>query len=265
MPRLSYERYCDEVSAQTALLVEVLPGDDLSARVPTCPDWTLADLVRHIGGNVHTTDAVVRGDAGAAPAAPGDRRRVGVPETDDAAVLTAWMQDGADAYARTLRERDPAAQAVIFGMPESLTFWARRAACDILLHRADASLTTGAGYTVAPDLAADAIDEFLGIVTDRRVNEKVFGRLPELYGPARSIHLHATDTAEDVAAEWLIELGPDGVTWRPGHEKGTVAVQAPLTDLLLILYRRLPLDRDQVHVYGDRALLDAWLDRIYMG
>ncbi|MEV4410473.1 maleylpyruvate isomerase family mycothiol-dependent enzyme [Catellatospora sp. NPDC049609] len=264
MPRLSYDRYCDEVSAQTALLREVLPGDDLSAKVPTCPDWTLADLVRHVGGNVHMTDAAVRGEPGPRPAL-GDRTRAGVPDTDDPDTLTAWMQAGADAYAHTLRGRDPGAQVEIFGLPDSLTFWARRAACDILLHRADASLTTGAGYTVAPDLAADAVDEFLELATDVRANERVFPRLPELYGPPRSIHLHATDTTGDVEAEWLIELGADGVTWRPGHAKGTVAVQGPLTELLLILYRRLPLDRDQVHVHGDRDLIDGWLDRVFMG
>jgi uncharacterized protein (TIGR03083 family) len=265
MPRLSYARYCDEVAAQAALLREVLPVDDLGTRVPTCPDWTLADLVRHVGGNVHTTDAIVRGEPGPKPAALGDRTRVGAPDTDDPGTLAAWMQEGADAYARTLRGRDPAEQVEIFGLPDSLTFWARRAACDILVHRADAALTTGAGFTAAPDLAADAVDEFLGIVTDTRINERVFGRLPELYGPPRSIHLHATDTADGLDAEWLIELGPAGVTWRPGHAKGTVAVQGPLTELLLVLYRRLPVDRDQVHVHGDRELLDGWLERVYMG
>lgn len=263
MARLTYDRYCDQVSAQTALLREVLPGDDLSAKVPTCPQWTLADLVRHVGGNVHMTDAAVRGEPGPRPAI-GDPTRAGVPDTDDPDTLTTWMQDGADAYARTLRERDPQDLAEIFGIPQTLAFWARRAVCDILVHRADAALTTGAGYTVEPDLAADALDELLELATDPQLGTRVFAKLPELFGPGRSIHLHATDTVEGLDAEWLIELGPDGVTWRLGHEKADVALQAPLTELLLILHRRLPLDFAQVHVHGDRALLEAWLDRVSM-
>ncbi|MEV0459327.1 maleylpyruvate isomerase family mycothiol-dependent enzyme [Catellatospora methionotrophica] len=264
MARLTYDRYCDEVSAQTALLREVLPGDDLSAKVPTCPDWTLADLVRHVGGNVHMTDAAVRGEPGPRPAI-GDPTRAGVPDTDDPDTLTTWMQGGADAYARTLRDRDAADVAEIFGLLQTLTFWARRAACDILVHRADAALTTGTGYTLAPDLAADAVDELLELATDPLLGTRVFKNLPELFGPPRTIHLHATDTVEGLDAEWLIALGGQGVTWRHGHAKADVALQAPLTELLLILYRRLPLDFAQVHVHGDRELLDGWLTRVSMG
>lgn len=267
MPRLSYDRYCDEVSHQTALLRELLPGDKLDAPVPTCPGWTLADLVRHIGGNLHTVGASIRRDPAVdtSGAPPGEvAAGVTAPDGDDPAVLEGWLGGAAEAFAQALREAGPQAQTEVWGMPESNAFWARRAGHDILVHRADAAVTTGEGFTVAPDLAADAVDELLELVTDPRTGA-AFRRLPELFGPPRTLHLHATDTVEGLVAEWLVELGPDGVTWRHGHEKATVALQAPLTELLLILYRRLPVDRDQVHVHGDRALLDDWLERVSMG
>ena len=64
----------------------------------------------------------------------------------------------------------------------------------------------------------------------------------ELRGPGRSIHLHATDTAPELNAEWLVELTEDVLVWRRGHEKATVALRGPLTAVLLAFYRRLPLD-----------------------
>ncbi len=111
MALLTHDRYCDEVITQTDLLRDTLQGADLSLDVPTCPDWTLAQLVRHIGGN-------------------------------------------------------------------------------------------------------------------------------------------------------LRELGADGFTWRRGHEKATVALRGPLTDVLRVFYRRLPADSERVEVLGEAALLDFWLERV---
>ena len=41
-----------------------------------------------------------------------------------------------------------------------------------------------------------------------------------------------------------------------------MAVRGPLTDVLLVAYRRLPPDADGVELLGDRAVLDAWLERV---
>jgi hypothetical protein len=118
-----------------------------------------------------------------------------------------------------------------------------------------------ADYTVAPDLAADAIDELLDLFSDPLVRS-ASPRLAELRGPGKSIHLHATDAEPELSAEWLIELGSDGYTWRHGHEQATVALRGPLADVLLVFYRRLPADSERVEVLGDAALLDFWLDRV---
>src|SRR5215475_11093446 len=60
MTLLAHGRYCDEVITQTDLLRDILRGAELSVTVPTCPDWTLAELVRHIGGNLRSVDTAVR-------------------------------------------------------------------------------------------------------------------------------------------------------------------------------------------------------------
>jgi uncharacterized protein (TIGR03083 family) len=260
MTLLAHDRYCDEVIAQTDLVRDILQGADLSVTVPTCPDWTLAELVRHIGGNLRSVETAVR--TGTPVEDPG-RQVPGVagPDGDDPATLDAWLAGAAARFAGTLRDAGPDAEARVWAFARSTGFWARRAANDLVIHRADAAGTVHADYTVAPELAADAVDELLELISDPDV-ARSSPRLAELRGPGRSIHLHATDTKPDLAAEWLIELGTDGFTWRRGHEKATVALRGPLADVLRVFWRRLPADSERVEVLGDAALLDFWLDRV---
>ncbi len=260
MALLAHDRYCDEVITQTDLLRDILRGADLSVTVPTCPDWTLADLVRHIGGNLRSTETAVR--TGTAVEDPG--RQVpdaAGPDGDDPWALDAWLADAAARFAGTLRDAGPDAEARVWAFRRSTAFWARRAANDLVVHRADAAGTVHADYTVAPELAADAIDELLELFSDPQVAGSS-PQLAELRGPGRSIHLHATDTEAGLAAEWLIELGTDGFTWRRGHEKATVALRGPLADVLRVFYRRLPADSERVEVLGEAALLGFWLERV---
>jgi len=47
---------------------------------------------------------------------------------------------------------------------------------------------------------------------------------------------------------------------REGHEKAAVAVRGPVTDLMLAVYRRRPVDG--LEVFGDRDLLDRLLNSV---
>jgi len=257
---LAHDRYCDEVINQTDLLRKVVEGADLSVTVPTTPDWNLAQLLRHIGGNLRASETAVR--TGTAVAEPAKQvPEVAGPATDDPDALDAWLAEGAARWAETLRRAGPDVRAQIWVFSELTGFWARRAAQDLVIHRADAAGAVQADYSVAPDLAADAVDELLELISDPMVRSGS-PALAELRGTGETIHLHATDADPGLSAEWLIELGPDGFTWRRGHDKGTVALRGPLTDVLLVFYRRLPATSQRVEVLGDAALLDFWLDRV---
>ncbi|MET8829144.1 maleylpyruvate isomerase family mycothiol-dependent enzyme [Streptomyces sp. NPDC004610] len=269
MTLLAFDRYCDEIALQVARFGELVtaPGTDLTATVPTCPDWTVEDLTRHMGEALRWVEVTVRTRAerevepeevpdGAGPEARGD-----------AAALGAWFAEGGELAVRTLREAGP--DAVVWGWAgvHTAAFWARRMTHEITVHRADAALAVGAPYEVAGEVAADAIDEWLEIVTFvQRTDPHDAARELRDAGPdgARSIHLHATD-APGLDAEWLIELGADGVEWRRGHEKASVAVRGPLTAVLLAFYRREPLVGGGVEVLGEREVLDFWLERATFG
>jgi uncharacterized protein (TIGR03083 family) len=257
---VDHDRYCDEVANQAGLLRQVVAGADLSVTVPTAPDWTLADLLRHVGGNLRSLEQAVRtGEAVTEPErqVPGH----GGPDGDDPAALDAWLAEAAAACAATLRATGPDAEAQLWTVRWPVGTWARRAAHDIVVHRADATGAVGAPYRVAPDLAADAMDEFLDLLSGLAAAAEGAGPGDDP-GPGGSVHLHATDATPDLAAEWLVELRPAGFAWRHGHEKATVAVRAPLADLLRVVTRRLPPDADGVEVLGDRAVLDALLERL---
>ncbi|WP_432117864.1 maleylpyruvate isomerase family mycothiol-dependent enzyme [Streptomyces sp. bgisy032] len=265
MTALAHDRYCDEIAGQvTRLRTVVTSGADLSGTVPTCPDWSLEDLVRHMGGALRWVDFIVR-----------TRAREEVPEErvpdvagpvprGDAAALDAWLARSGEQVVASLREAGPDTKVWSWAGTHDSGFWARRMTHEITVHRADATLAAGLPYEVAPEVAADAIDEWLQIV------EFMQRTLPlesvrELRGEGRSIHLHATDTGPGLNAEWLVELAEDGVRWRRGHEKATVALRGPLTSVLLAFYRRLPLDAGELEVFGDRELLEFWLRRASFG
>jgi uncharacterized protein (TIGR03083 family) len=265
MTLLAHDRYCDEIAHQVGLLRAVVTsGADLTTTVPTCPDWSLEQLVLHMGGALRWSGTLVRTRAqenvpdGQVPRGDG-------PETaGDAAALDAWLGEAGESVVGALREAGPDAKVWSWAGPRTSGFWARRMTHEITVHRADATLAAGLPYEVAPDIAADAIDEWLQIVqwAQRNHPHEAEG---ELRGSGRGIHLHATDAPPGLNAEWIVELTTDGVVWRRGHEKATVALRGPLTCVLLAFYRRLPLDSVELEILGERELLEFWLERATFG
>jgi uncharacterized protein (TIGR03083 family) len=169
------------------------------------------------------------------------------------------LQDAAAAFARTLRAAGPNQPAEFSGITLPTAFWARRATHDLVIHRADVAYATGVGYAVDLQLAVDTIDELLENVSPARPD------FEQLQGADASIHLHATDTGEELTAEWYVESGPDGLVWRRSHQKAAIALRGPLVDVLTVFYRRQPVDGSPVEALGSRPLVDRWLDRVNLG
>ncbi|MEU6084976.1 maleylpyruvate isomerase family mycothiol-dependent enzyme [Streptomyces sp. NPDC047108] len=259
MTFLGHDRYCSEVTVQTGLLRDAIRGADLSATVPTCPDWTLGDLARHVGGSHRWAAEIVR--TRAADEIPEEEvPGYAGPDGDDPSALDAWLAEGAGLLESVLRESGPDAAVWTWAPERTAGFWARRMTHETVVHRADAERTVDRAFTVAPDVAADTIDEWLEILSDLSATGQD-PELAELRGAGRSIHLHATDTAPALDAEWLIEFGAERFTWRRAHAKATVALRGPVADVLQVFYRRLPADSDRVEVLGDAELLRFWLQR----
>ena len=47
---MHYEEHLEAVEREAGALAVALAAGPIDARVPTCPDWTVADLADHVGG-----------------------------------------------------------------------------------------------------------------------------------------------------------------------------------------------------------------------
>jgi uncharacterized protein (TIGR03083 family) len=260
MTLLSYDRYCDEIVTQTHLLTSAIAGADLTARVPSCPDWNAGQLLRHLGGAQRWAAGIVRSRADG----PVHREFLDLSAytREDPAVTGPWLAESSAQLAAALREAGPGTPVWTPAAAGTTDFYARRFTHETLIHRADAVLAVGAGYQADPDVAVDAIDEWL-YLGSLPIHLEYRPEVRELLGPGRTLHFHATDTPPQASAEWVIDLTGDAITWRRAHEKAAVAARGPLTDLLLVLYRRRPAS--VLEVTGDAGLLDRWLDRAKFG
>ncbi|MEV0264021.1 maleylpyruvate isomerase N-terminal domain-containing protein [Streptomyces sp. NPDC050617] len=263
MTLLSFDRYCDEIVAQTEQLVSGLAGADLKTMVPSCPEWTLEQLLRHLGGAHRRVEATVRTRATAF--VPDEQvSGIGGPEGQDVGTIVAWLREGAAELVRTLRATGPDVEVWVFFGTGSVSFWARRMAHETVVHRADVDLTLGAEFAVDQEVGADTIDEWLQIGALPQLVE-ARPELRELLGPGRTLHFHGTDAGPGAEAEWLIDLTGDAIVVRRAHEKAAVALRGPIADVLQVVFRRQPVSAGRVEVLGDAELLDFWLERVTFG
>jgi uncharacterized protein (TIGR03083 family) len=257
---LAFERLCAEIVLQAETLAATIRGADLARPVPTCPGWDIGRLVRHLGGGLRWAAEIVRTRATAPP--PDEHFRT-VEGGGDPAVLGPWLVDGAGELAAALGNAGPDASLWTPVPGRTAEFYARRFAHETVIHRADAALALGAPFALDPDLAADGVDEWLELGTLPQMLE-LFPERRELLGPGRTVHLHATDTPVEAQAEWVVDL-TETPAWRRAHERAAVAVRGPVTELLLVLYRRRSPAAGTVEVLGDAAWLDFWLARNAFG
>ena len=157
MPQLSADRYFAEIETSTAGLAEILAEYDPSLPIPTCPEWTLRQLVTHVG-RAHRWAAEItrtRSDAFIPFREVPDGK---LP--DDRAGQRAWLHAGAARIVDAVRE---AGSDLVWSFtgPTPAGFWIRRMAHETLVHRADAQLAAGAEPepVIEAEIAADAIDE----------------------------------------------------------------------------------------------------------
>ncbi|GAA1790176.1 maleylpyruvate isomerase family mycothiol-dependent enzyme [Luedemannella flava] len=256
---LGFGRHCAEIVQRAELMRSHIAGADLSTAVPTCPGWTLNQLVRHLGGGLGWAEEIVR-DRALQPPSDAHFRDLSRYVGEDPAVLGDWLVTTAGQLDQTLRAAGPSVRLWTPVTSGYAAFYARRFAHETLIHGADATLALGRSFAVDDDVARDAIDEWLDLVSPPEMREYQ-PRWREQLGPRRTVALHATD----VRADWLVDLSGGEIVWRHGPALATVAVAAPVAELLLMIYKRRPTYGDGIEVTGDAGMLDFWLDRASFG
>ena len=59
MLTIGTERLYGEITGSTATLADLASGADLTRQVPTCPDWTMRQLITHVGRAHRWATAIV--------------------------------------------------------------------------------------------------------------------------------------------------------------------------------------------------------------
>lgn len=240
--------------------------DKADAPVPTCPEWTVSDLLRHVADLYQ--NVVVRRFR-----MPGDPPRQDLAAEDPIGALERCYA----AMTAEFAGRDPG-ERVGHEPHETVRFWIRRMTHETAIHRVDAELAAGVAVTPIPrDLAVDGLDEmlteFLEPVT-RLFPDEFADELRDWAGR------HVVVTAGDAA--WWVTVRPDGAEvtpWRGGNPRvppppappdgtgpasrpGPVTVRAEPDVLLRWLYNRdsgagVTIDGDDELVVRLRRLLTA--------
>lgn len=243
------DAYAQAASVEVARMADAVRGVDPAIRVPTCPDWSIADLVRHTG-TVHRWAARMVRDL--APERL-DPRSLDFGLPDDPVGYADWLASGAEELVTTFGAADPDAAMWAWGADQHVRFWPRRMVHETTVHRADAELASGSQPQIVSATAADGIDELLENLPTAAYFRP---RVEELRGTGESIALRSTETSD----RWLIRLLPDEFRWERGGADATVGVAAGTWDLLLLLYARRPMSDDRFEVAGDVSVLARWLE-----
>ena len=253
---MTAERRRQALRAHTDRLVGSVVAAGADAEVPTCPGWTVADLVAHVGQTQHWVSDIIERRIVEPAQLPMEMAPV-PSEPDD---WPAWLTDGADRAVEACS--DEALEAPVFNAAaDDRTggeFWLSSLLNEAVVHGADAAIAAGQDYDVDADVAAALITNHLAMLTSPTWAAQRPESANALRGAGETLHFHADDGAGD----WFVERGPEGATWQARSGEADVSLSGPASSLLLILTRRRQLadESDVVSVDGDLDLVRHWID-----
>ena len=216
-------------------LIDILVDYGLTADVPSCPGWTLADLGWHMGRVWEFWGTIV-----AERVTEFDGSTYVEPPRPDDDTLIDWITAAHTALYSALVDSRTGRRVWTWAGQHDVEWVRRRMTQETAVHRWDAANTVGRPYTIPTAVAADGIDEFL----------MWHARLaPDAEPVGSTVHIHCTDTDVDVAegtddrslvdGEWMItDLTTSGATFTREHAKGDVAIRGKAADVLLWLWGR---------------------------
>jgi len=238
------DRYLEVLRREGDRFADAAAGE-LERPVPSCPDWSVADLVAHLGVVHRHKERIVREGHTENPGI------AGCEPPDDPGDLVGWYAEGLDLLHDTLRTADPDAPAWTWHAPDQTAgFWHRRMALETAVHRADAELGAGMPVTaVDADVAVDGIDEVLGPIMAAYTTDPEWAFVPDgrvvaletsvLHAVRR---LHLGEGARGPG--WIYRAGTNGAA--------DVTIRARACDLYLWVWGRAP--GEALTVEGDAAL-----------
>jgi uncharacterized protein (TIGR03083 family) len=243
--RLAYDLVTDfdpiaRIRADTEGLAGAAAGN-LAAKVPGCPDWSVADLAWHLLEVQYFWSWVVEGrrqdtDGYVEPPRPPD---VELPDA---------LRAGVGRMVEVLRGAEPDEPVFTWASRKDAGWVVRHQVQEAAVHHWDAGSAAGRDIALDAAAATDGVEEFLRYSSPFRAPEAA-----PVGGPLVLI-------APDTGFGWTVEEDGDGTadwrreaSWTP---PGAAVLRAPAGDLLLYLYRRKGVE--QLDVTGDAGVAERF-------
>lgn len=192
----------DQLGHRLASTAEVV----IDEPVPTCPGWTVRDLVLHVAQVYEHKIACTELQRSPDPWPPA------WPDRDP----VDWLRD---AHARLLamfRAHEPTdPSATWWPADQTVGFWARRMAHETAIHGVDAELAAGRPTTLDAELAIDGIDEILTIMLEGDWSEE-----PSAESAGQRVAVVGDDRT------WIVTLGRLSIDIAEGTADDVVATVA---------------------------------------
>lgn len=237
--------YVGIIEKEGARVSDVARSGPLDGRVPHMRRWKMADVVAHLGG-VHrwAAEIVSTGEFFTVS------RRRGEEQGD---ALIAWFDEGVAHLTSVLGAADPDARCPNFspGSPDTNAFWSRRQAHETTMHRWDTESAAGKISPIDPVFATDGIDELFSTFTRSRGKQV----LPS----------PVAITCVDTGASWTAFPAdkPGRVDFARDRDqpakKPVATIAGDAENLLLALWKRVPVGRAGLKVTGRTAVAEAFL------
>ncbi|HEX3779709.1 MAG TPA: maleylpyruvate isomerase family mycothiol-dependent enzyme [Pseudonocardiaceae bacterium] len=230
--------------------------------ISSCPDWSMANLVAHLGWVHRFVTHIVVNRLRVRPDVA-DRSYLGLPAGAEGwpgraderpyrgripAGMLDWFAEGAAALADAFASTDLATEVVTWSTEQTVGFWLRAQTIEATVHRWDAQHALGAAEAVDTELALDAIDHDLTVVVGKR---RSLGSASAGAGERYGFRQTDGDRA------WVVEF--DGEDVRLHQHRGPedlaadVELAGTASQLMLFCWRRITAE--QLTVRGDRSLL----------
>jgi len=251
----SLDELGDALGAAATVLRANAAAAGLDAPVPTCPGWTVRDLVAHQGMVHRWATSHLRGMPHADPDAIG---QAGLATPD----LLGWFDEGATELLQAIVDApdDLAGRPFLRDAPPPRLFWVRRQCHETTVHAVDA-LAARLGRAPRADetwirevVAIDGIDELLTGFVTRRMQDVTHAPLRLLVAPMSTTRAWLLDIAPDrppLVERVDIEAG----TGMPDHD---AMLTGEPVEVLLRLWSRGGEPRDEIERWWTDTVSVTW-------
>jgi uncharacterized protein (TIGR03083 family) len=239
----------------------------LTAAVPSCPNWSVADLVVHTGG-VHRTQANIIATRAQEPIEPDWHMFQSVPgllqwlgnsvltggTSDLSAVprgLVDWFEEGASILIETLAGADPDEPVWSWSANKRVAHYLRMMPIETAVHRWDAQLAHGRNEPIDRALAVDGIDHTFDVMMPFR---RAQANTP--LGGGESYRFLQTDGP----GVWTVRFVGEPKVARDDKGSVDVTLAGTASDLFLFLWQRRA--RSDSAVEGDGDLLMHYFELV---